>query len=32
MVENLSVGDHIHDSQIRFRKINDFENYVNATD
>ena len=32
MVGNLSVGDQIRETHIRFRNFNDYENYINAID
>ena len=32
MVREISIGDHIHQTHIRFRNINDYESYINAID
>ena len=32
MVGNLKVGDQVKQTHIRFRKISDYESYINATD
>ena len=32
MVGNLKVGDHIRDTRVRFRNINDYEVYINKID
>ena len=32
MVVNLKVSDHIRQSKIRFRNMNDFEAYINSID
>ena len=29
---NLKVGDHIRDTRVRFRNINDYEAYINKID
>ena len=32
MVGELSIADHIRQTHIRFRNINDYESYINAID